>query len=99
MTYKVKLEPLAIEDIQEAMDWYNTQKRNLGKQFFKKLEEYFEILKISPFFQLRYDDVHCLPIKKFPFMIHYTINEKTQTVVIRAIFNTHRNPKLWKKRS
>lgn len=31
-------------------------------------------------------------------MVHFTINEKTNTVIIRAVVNTHRDPdKNWVK--
>ncbi len=29
--------------------------------------------------------------KKFPAMIHFTVNEKTTLVIVRAVLNTHRN--------
>jgi hypothetical protein len=31
-------------------------------------------------------------------MIHYTMNEDEKIIVVRAVFNTNRNPKIWKDR-
>ena len=98
MPFKIKIEPDAFADIQEAVDWYNAQRKNLGRDFHKKLDEHFEALKSNPYFQVRYDQVRCLPMKKFPFMIHYTLDEKAKAVIIRAVLSTHREPKLWKER-
>lgn len=60
MTYKIKIEPEAQQDIQEGIDWYNDQQPGLGRNFHSEVKAFFEKLKISPFFQIRYDDVHCL---------------------------------------
>ena len=95
MSFKIKIEPEAIEDIQLAIRWYNKQQTGLGKKFFTELKKHFNLLKINPFYQIRYDDVHCLPLNKFPFMIHFTINQTKKLVIVRAIFNTSRNPDLW----
>ncbi len=73
-------------------------KKGLGKRFHDDVKVAFSAIKKNPFFQVRYDDVRCLPLKVFPAMIHFTINEKTDTVIIRAIINTHKDPdKNWLK--
>lgn len=74
MTYKVNINPEAIIDIQEAIDWYNTQQKNLGKKFYTAVLHQIDSLVKNPHFEIRYDEVHCFPLKKFPFMIHYTID-------------------------
>jgi len=99
MTYKIKVEPEALQDIQDGIDWYNEQQTGLGRKFHTEVKTFFKKLRSNPFFQIRYDEVRCIPLKKYPFMIHYTLNEKEKVVVIRAVFNTHRNPGIWKKRS
>ena len=98
MRYTIKIEPEAVRDIQEAIDWYNRQRPSLGQVFYKKIDAEFEILKTYPHFQMRYDAVRCLPVRKFPFMIHYTLDEENKTVIVRAVFSTHRNPAIWKQR-
>lgn len=97
--YFVLLEPEAILDIQEAIDYYDLQQVGLGKKFEKELNEYLLKLEKNPFFSLRYDSIHCLPLKKFPFMIHYSIHEITKQVIIRAVFHTAQNPTNWINRN
>jgi toxin ParE1/3/4 len=58
----------------------------------------FKSLKTNPFFQVRYDEVRCLPLKTYPFMIHFTIDQADQLVVVRAVFNTYLDPNNWAKR-
>lgn len=99
MPFKIKIEPEAHRDIQEGIDWYNKQQDGLGRQFYAEVKTSIEELKTHPFFQVRYDDVRCLPLKKYPYMIHFTVDEENKQVIVRAAFNTSRDPEIWKKRS
>jgi toxin ParE1/3/4 len=95
MTLKVfslKIEPLAAIDIQEGISFYNSKQAGLGKRFHKELKLYLNSLKSSPFFQIRYDDIRCLPLKIFPVMIHYTVDEAISLIIVRAVINTSKNP-------
>ena len=90
--FNIKLEPLAKSDIQEIIHFYNEKQKGLGKKFYRELVSYFNAIQKNPFYQIRYDEVRCLPLKKFPVMIHFTIHEMDEIVKIRAIINTYRNP-------
>jgi len=97
-SFKILFEPESIEDLQDAIAWYNKQKKGLGSNFYKFLREEIERLRLNPFFQIRYDNVRCLPLRKYPFMIHFTVDEEKKVVIIRAIFNTSIDSKKWKGR-
>lgn len=96
--YKIKIETFAKQDIQKDIRWYNSKKKGLGKEFHQEIKDHFEILKAIKFFQIRYDEVRCLPLKRFPYMIHYSVDEDRKLVIVRAVFNTHRDPEIWKRR-
>ncbi|MCH6198638.1 type II toxin-antitoxin system RelE/ParE family toxin [Aquiflexum sp. LQ15W] len=98
MGFEVVIEPPALQDIQEAIDYYDSQSTGLGFEFEEELDHFFEVLENTQFFQVRYDETRCLPLKRFPYMIHYSVDEKNKLVIIRAIFNTSRNPKIRKSR-
>lgn len=98
MAFTTVLDPRAIQDIQQAIDYYEEQQPGLGEQFENTLNEYLRKLEQNPFFQIRYDNVHCLPLKKYPYMIHYTVDEEEERVIVRAVFNTSRDPDIWRKR-
>ena len=34
----------------------------------------------------------------FPFMVHYSVDEGQQTVVVSAVFHTYRDPQEWEMR-
>lgn len=98
MSFQILIDPEAVQDIQEAIYWYNDQQADLGRKFHVTIKRVLSKLKKNAFFQIRYDDVHCLPVKVFPFMIHYTINEESRLIIVRAILHTSQNPEKWKER-
>jgi mRNA-degrading endonuclease RelE of RelBE toxin-antitoxin system len=98
-TYKLQIDEEALQDIQKATDWYNEQLLGLGSRFQKQIKLQINSLKKdAPLHANRYADVRCMNIKKFPFMVHYTLNNQLLLVEIFAIIHTSRNPKIWEER-
>jgi len=96
MVYKVKVEPQAMADIQEITDWYNNKQMELGKRFQNTAIKQIDDLCNNPgLCAIRYSEIRCLLVKKFPYMVHFYINEKTRTVEVLAVISTSRNPKIW----
>jgi hypothetical protein len=92
MTYQVVIEPHALSDIQQAIDYYDIQQIGLGKKFMDALDKHIQTLRKNPFYQIKYKDYRVLPIKKYPYSIIFYINETNQTAYIMAVFNTFQNP-------
>lgn len=88
MAFKIVVEPRALADIQQAIDYYDKQQVGLGEKFILIIDKHFKSISKNPFFQIRYDKIRCLPIKNFPFMIHFFIEEKTNIVYIVAAYHT-----------
>lgn len=98
--YEIKIYPEALLDIQEAVEWYNDQLSGLGDRFQRQVVKQINRLKKNPeIYGVRYNDVHCMVVKKFPFMVHFTINNQIEIVTIFAIFHTSKNPQIWKMRT
>jgi len=76
MHFEIILEPIALMDIQEAIDYYDDQKFGLGEIFENEVNRSLLSLSDIPYYQIRYDKTRCLPLKKFPYMIHYTLDEE-----------------------
>lgn len=93
MAFKFKIENAAFIDIQKEIDHYNSKQKGLGRKFWLEVNHYFKAIRKNPFYQVRYDDVRCLPLKKFPSMIHFTVDEQTKLIIIWAVINTHKDPK------
>lgn len=90
MGFVVFIEEDARKDIQEAIRWYNKKKKGLGKEFHRHFLLFVSALSQNPMYQVRYDEVHCLPLKKFPYMIHFVVSKKN--VIIYGVFHTSLNP-------
>ena len=88
--YTLLLDPQAFDDIQNAIDYYNMQQKDLGKRFHKTVKNAFDVIKNNPMFQIRYDNIRCLPLKPFPYMIHYSVDDNI--INARVVINTYKNP-------
>jgi len=89
----------AKEDIRDATIWYNSKQKNLGRRFTLEIRQKVLLIQQNPeIFAVRYDDVRTVVLEMFPFMIHYTINDKQQSVIILAIFHTSLDPSKWRNR-
>lgn len=94
--YKVKIDPDALTDIQEITAWYNRLQQGLGGTFRKTVIQNISALKKNPqIFVVRYKEIRCMVIKKFPYMVHFYINDPDNTVEVLAVLSTDRNPKNW----
>lgn len=92
MVFKFKIEPEVYNEIQESIDYYNKKRIGLGKKFWIETNNTFNVIRKNPYFQIRYANVRCVPLKKFPFMIHFTLDEIKKEIIIRSIINTYKNP-------
>ncbi len=97
--YKVLIHPLAKEDIREAATWYDKQQKELGKRFTTEVRDAVYFIKQNPkASNVRYSDVRTAVLNIFPFMVHFKVEEESQTIIILAVLHTSRNPEIWKKR-
>jgi toxin ParE1/3/4 len=92
MNYKILIEPRALFEIQEAIDYYDLIKVGLGEYFYKTVDEYFEAISKNPFYEIRYKDYRALPIRNFPFLIIFYLDENIEAAYIISVFNTNLNP-------
>jgi toxin ParE1/3/4 len=95
MPFTVLIEPRALADIQQAIDYYDSRQPGLGKRFELAIDKHFLIISENPFFQIRYKGIRRLPIKKFPFLIHFVVDEKRKEVFIISVFHTSKNNTEW----
>lgn len=77
----------AVNDIDQAVDYYNGLSDGLGFEFTDTIGRYFsKIQQLPSASAIRYDDVRVKPVDTFPFTIHYTVTE-SQIIILR-VFNT-----------
>ena len=87
-------------DISDASKWYEKQQKGLGKRFLNEMKEAFDIISKNPeSFQIRYDDYRIYYTRIFPYAIHYQYITDKNTIYIKAVFHTARNPQIWVQRN
>lgn len=90
--YTVLVEDRASEEIQKGMEFYDEQVQGLGARFKDAVDKEFSALAQNPFYQIRYNDIRCKPVKKFPFLIHFQVNETEKIVLVFAVIGTSTDP-------
>ncbi|MFA6923950.1 MAG: type II toxin-antitoxin system RelE/ParE family toxin [Bacteroidales bacterium] len=97
--YKLKFEKEARADLTNSIKWYNEQKEGLGKYFFNEVNIFLDFIKSHPdACEQKHRNARFLPLKRFPFVIIYTVDDSLKIINIVAVFNTYRNPDKYKNR-
>jgi hypothetical protein len=80
-------------ELQQAVKWYNTQKKGLGGELKKEAKRTLGEIILNPTHaSKKYDSTHVVACKTFPFTIHYEIDLKIKTIRVISFFHTKRNP-------
>lgn len=96
--YKVQIDLDGLNDIEEVSDWYNNKLAGLGNRFSKQVKNQINSLKSNPLtYAVRYANVRCMLVKKFPFLVHFSVDEKQKVVEIFAVLHTSISPKIWER--
>ena len=90
--FVIKADIRVKEDLKESKDFFESRRKGLGNKFINEYRELLASLQINPFYEVRYNEVRCLPFRIFPFMIHFKIDEELQIVSVIAVISTHQNP-------
>jgi len=80
----------AKEDLENSLAWYERQKIGLGQEFLTCIEVAIQSIKKNPhMYRLYYSVFHGCVVRRFPFVIFYTIEENE--IVVHSIFDSRRN--------
>lgn len=81
----------AANDVEFAFEWYEKQRGGLGFEFLDCIELAIKgILTFPEMYQLCYSDFRRCVIRRFPFSIFYTIEEKD--IIIHSVFDNRQDP-------
>ena len=97
MNYTIVLTQKAKNDLTKAKLHYQEILPNLAAHYIREIRIITGYLKSHPFaFQTRNNPpVRCVPMRKFPFMIHYIPIESDSRIIILAILHTNEDPEKW----
>ena len=100
MSYTLKLDPLAKIDIDENIDWYEEKQIRLGNRFYDQIKITLDLIEQNPVqFPVKYKKTRAVPVKDFPFTVHYFIDKQNMIIAVLSVFKTPQNPQKWKKRT
>ncbi|KAA6436631.1 hypothetical protein FEM33_21030 [Dyadobacter flavalbus] len=95
--FQILLSSHAIQDIEESMSYYEEKLMGLGLRFYNQVESTINQIARNPFiYSVKYESIRCANVWKFPFLIHFSIDESFKIVTILAVYNTYQRP-LWDK--
>jgi len=97
MSYNVVFKEEAYYDVFDGRKWYESRREGLGDEFLDEIEEYVKVLEQDPqIYQVRKHNWRYCPLKHFPYLIVFEIEQ--QDVVVYAVFNTYQHPNRLEKR-
>ena len=92
MKYDIIINPSAEDDILSAFKWYEKEHKGLGSEYIDALDGVLENISGNPqLYQVRYREVRMAVVSRFPFVIHYIIDQTR--VYVLAVMHTKRKPR------
>jgi plasmid stabilization system protein ParE len=92
--------PRAQEDLAEASEWYESQRKNLGDDFISEFVKTSEKLSLNPR-RYRIDDPKSggrkFQLSRFPYVVVFTA-EENGGMVVHAVVHIKRHDRVWKRR-
>lgn len=91
--FSILLHPEAEKEYLESVRWYENALIGLGKEFVDEIENMFDrIGKNSFLFPVKKLKLREAVVKKFPFVIVFSIDTGKQTINVLSVYHTSRNP-------
>lgn len=99
MQYNLVVTNNADADIEDAMDWYESKQKGLGKRYLLSVKTCVKLIFKNPFaFAVIYLQIRKANTQNFPFPLYFRINEISNEVIIFAVIHNSRSELAWLKR-
>ncbi len=97
--YKIIVNELAFQDLDEVIEWYESQSQGLGIDFLAKFNDARAFLKSHPsIYQKIEREFRRLRMKRFPYAVYFKIYEEKNEVLVVAVWHQKRERKQLSKR-
>ena len=90
--FDIQIQKRAELEIDEISHYYESLSVDLGTKFYSECSEYIDTLKDFPFFANKYNIIRNLPLKKFPYTVHFQVDEFENIVYIESKSCDYQNP-------
>lgn len=88
----------ALTEFTQSTAWYEDQQSGLGSAFIAEVERCLARIVVSPAaFPCVADQTRRAVLRRFPFSILF--QTRNARIVVIGVFHTHRDPKIWQRRS
>lgn len=89
----------ALDDLQNALDWYESQSNGLESRFSKAVNERLAFIADYPeASSTRVEGFRSAQLKKFPYTIYYDFEPSHNVVFVAAVLHNKRERSILKKR-
>lgn len=90
--YDLLVLPPAMDEIEEASDWYSEQSDRLAREFNDQVLFQLERIRQHPrLYPERFDDLRVSLMKRFPFKILFEVDDAARLIVILSLSHHKRN--------
>lgn len=87
----------AEEDIRTAYEWYEQQRKQLGRAFVVEIDRIFEVIEEQPdAYTQCFKSIRRALCKKFPYAVYFT--RKNSDIIVLAVLHQRRQPTMWQNR-
>ena len=93
MNFEVISEPVVETDLNDIVKYYDSINPKLTDRFLLQFANTEIRISNLPFgFQIKYKNVRTIQLRKFPFIVHYFLNEPQKQAVIIAVTHSRKKP-------
>jgi len=86
----IHIEPAALSDIEQASDWYESQRPGLGTEFILQLDRLLEQAGSNPEAYVKvYREFRRALLRRFPYAVYFIL--RNGTLRVQAVLHQHRS--------
>ena len=91
MAYKLVVHWKAVNELNEAAEFYDLKKQGLGSEFEDEIFVLIDLINKNPLlFPVKFADIHEAVVKRFPFVVNYEVAGRQ--IVILSVFHVKQHP-------
>jgi len=90
--FSVEISPQVQNDLLNAMEYYDAISKTISLNLYVDFKKAIKTLTLNPYLQIRYVTIRCFPLRKFPFMLHFAIDESKSVILVYALIHTSKDP-------
>ncbi len=91
--FKLRFHPKFVIDLGSAIAWYDEISKVTCAKFKLATNRQLKLIRKNPHSRsVRYDQIRFARIPKFPYAIHYSIDDKNNCVLVYRLLSDFRDP-------